>query len=60
MQIYLHSHLCSYLPRVPILEKGTIYMYIYIYIYIYIYKYITISTTASYPINATSFDDMNR
>ncbi len=23
MQIYFHSHLCSYLPRVPILVEGT-------------------------------------
>ncbi len=32
MQIYFHSHLCSYLLRVPILVEGTIYIYIYIYI----------------------------
>ncbi len=25
MQIYFHSRLCSYLPRVPILEEGTVY-----------------------------------
>ncbi len=24
MQIYFHSRLCSYLPRVPILVKGTV------------------------------------
>ncbi len=30
MQIYFHSHLCSYLLRVPILVEGTIYIYIYI------------------------------
>ncbi len=35
MQIYFHSRLCSYLPRVPILVEGTVYIYIYIYIYIY-------------------------
>ncbi len=42
MQIYFHSRLCSYLPRVPILVEGTVYIYIYIYIYIcivYIYIY---------------------
>ncbi len=33
MQIYFHSRLCSYLPRVPILVEGTVYIYIYIYIY---------------------------
>ncbi len=25
MQIYFHSHLCSYLSRVPILVEGTVY-----------------------------------
>ncbi len=25
MQIYFHSRLCSYLPRVPILVEGTVY-----------------------------------
>ncbi len=30
MQIYFHSRLCSYLPRVPILVEGTVYIYIYI------------------------------
>ncbi len=25
MQIYFHSHLCSYLPRVPILVEDTVY-----------------------------------
>ncbi len=60
MQIYFHSHPCSYLPRVPILVEGTVYIYIcicvyiynillYIYnniifCYIYIYIYITKST----------------
>ncbi len=34
MQIYFHSRLWSYLPRVPILVEGTVYIYIYIYIYI--------------------------
>ncbi len=33
MQIYFHSRLWSYLPRVPILVEGTVYIYIYIYIY---------------------------
>ncbi len=32
MQIYFHSRLCSYLPRVPILVEGTVYIYIYIYL----------------------------
>ncbi len=36
MQIYFHSCLCSYLPRVPILVEETVCVYIYIYIYIYI------------------------
>ncbi len=36
MQIYFHSRLWSYLPRVPILVEGTVYIYIYIYIYIYV------------------------
>ncbi len=27
MQIYFHSHLCSYLPRVPILVSSTVYDY---------------------------------
>ncbi len=35
MQIYFHSRLWSYLPRVPILVEGTVYIYIYIYIYTY-------------------------
>ncbi len=26
MQIYFHSCLCSYLPRVPILVEGTAYL----------------------------------
>ncbi len=26
MQIYFHSCLCSYLPRVPILVEDTVYM----------------------------------
>ncbi len=26
MQIYFHSRLCSYLPRVPILVEGTVYI----------------------------------
>ncbi len=34
MQIYFHSCLWSYLPRVPILVEDTVYIYIYIYIYI--------------------------
>ncbi len=34
MQIYFHSRLWSYLPRVPILVEGTVYIYIYIYIHI--------------------------
>ncbi len=28
MQIYFHSRLCSYLPRVPILVEGTVCSYI--------------------------------
>ncbi len=46
MQIYFHSRLCSYLPRVPILVEGTvntntvyilkIFTCIYIYLYIYL------------------------
>ncbi len=35
MQIYFHSHLWSYLSRVPILVEDTVYVYMYIYIYIY-------------------------
>ncbi len=27
MQIYFHSRLWSYLPRVPILVEGTVYIY---------------------------------
>ncbi len=27
MQIYFHSCLCSYLPRVPILVEDTVYIY---------------------------------
>ncbi len=43
MQIYFHRRLCSYLPRVPILVEGTVYIiYIYIYIYMYINKYLYI------------------
>ncbi len=30
MQIYFHSCLWSYLPRVPILVDGTVYIYILI------------------------------
>ncbi len=33
MQIYFHSRLCSYLPRVPILVEGTVYIYIYIVVF---------------------------
>ncbi len=29
MQIYFHSRLCSYLPRVPILVEGTVYIYFF-------------------------------
>ncbi len=28
MQIYFHSRLCSYLPRVPILVEGTVYLFL--------------------------------
>ncbi len=28
MQIYFHSRLCSYLPRVPILVDGTVYIFL--------------------------------
>ncbi len=31
MQIYFHSRLWSYIPRVQILVEGTVYIYIYIY-----------------------------
>ncbi len=31
MQIYFHSCLCSYLPRVPILVEDTVHTYIYIH-----------------------------
>ncbi len=51
MQIYFHSHLWSYLPRVPILVEDSVYIYIYIYIYtniacvcIYIYIIYTVHT----------------
>ncbi len=37
MQIYFHSRLCSYLPRVPILVEGTVYVCVYICVCIYIY-----------------------
>ncbi len=30
MQIYFHSRLCSYLPRVPILVEGTVNISIYL------------------------------
>ncbi len=33
MQIYFHSRLWSYLPRVPILAEGTVYI-ICIYVYV--------------------------
>ncbi len=39
MQIYFHSRLCSYLPRVPILVEGTVCVCMHIYIYIYIYTH---------------------
>ncbi len=29
MQIYFHSRLWSYLPRVPILVEGTVYIYFF-------------------------------
>ncbi len=39
MQIYFHSRLCSYLPRVPILVEGTVYIYIlFLSLYIGIYQ----------------------
>ncbi len=28
MQVYFHSRLCSYLPRVPILVEGTVYIFL--------------------------------
>ncbi len=39
MQIYFHSRLWSYLPRVPILMEDTVYIYIYTCIYVYIHVY---------------------
>ncbi len=40
MQIYFHSRLWSYLPRVPILVEGTV-IYIYIYICLHIHHVYT-------------------
>ncbi len=34
MQLYFHSCLWSYLPRVLILVEGTVYIYIYVYVYV--------------------------
>ncbi len=41
MQIYFHSRLWSYLPRVPILVEDTVYT---VYIYIYLYSRDTIKS----------------
>ncbi len=38
MQIYFHSRLCSYLPRVPILVEGTVCVCMYVCVHIYIYE----------------------
>ncbi len=37
MQIYFHSHLCSYLSRVPILVEGTVDMCIFFGFYIFMH-----------------------
>ncbi len=36
MQIYFHSCLCSYLPRVPILVEDTVCDYLFIYLLEYV------------------------
>ncbi len=35
MQIHFHSHLCSYLSRVPILVEGTVYIFLKCNIFLY-------------------------
>ncbi len=48
MQIYFHSRLWSYLPRVPILVEGTVYIYIFFfYIYIFFVRYTIIQSITS-------------
>ncbi len=45
MQIYFHSRLCSYLPRVPILVEGTVctwVFYYYIFSYFVLFLYISL------------------
>ncbi len=37
MQIYFHSRLCSYLPRVPILVEGTVYVLCLKNVHLFIY-----------------------
>ncbi len=40
MQIYFHSRLWSYLPRVPILVEGTVYMCVCVYVYMCVCVYV--------------------
>ncbi len=56
MQIYFHSRLWSYLPRVPILVEGTVYIYIYIYVYIYIMFIPVLSLLCAIHVHAVATD----
>ncbi len=49
-QIYFHNR-CSYLPKVPILVEGTIYIYIYINIYTHTHTHTHTQTYIFYPTN---------
>ncbi len=45
MQIYFHSRLCSYLPRVLILVEGTVYIVLFFYIcnQYFLYSYCSVN-----------------
>ncbi len=47
MQIYFHSRLWTYLPRVPILVEGTVYIYIFFFVRYTIIQSITSSEMCS-------------
>ncbi len=53
MQIYFHSRLCSYLPRVPILVEGTVCMYVCMHVckYILVAIHFTVQCQSSIPEN---------